>query len=296
MNKYVISFPTLSLLLFLLINVNCSSKNQHQQKKLATQNPTIDNPDPAHNSQNALDWTGMYDGLLPCADCPGIATKILLNKDLTYLKWTKYQDRSDSYFFETGTFEWSQNGRSIIFINDDSLLDKAKPPTAFYQVVENGLIQLDQAGNSIESELTDHYRLEKRTSRTGIPNAPLGAFVDDYDLQYQINEYLWEQLPNSKYYILEWNEEEGFLIAHNAEENPSGGLLWSRFDWVYLADEMEPYSWAFCMGAYNEGTFKAALDNTVADHNNPKAGCNGFPFSRMKVSVALKVESAFKKK
>lgn len=290
MNKHAFSFPSTALLLLvllhmLLINVACSSQNQEQQRSQSAINSTLNNPDPAHNSQNSLDWAGMYDGLLPCADCPGISTKILLNKDLTYLKWTKYQDRSDSYFFEKGSFEWGQNGRAIIFIKEDSLLDKAKRPTAFYQVVENGLIQLDQAGNSIDSDLAAHYRLEKRNSRSALPSALLGAFVDDYDLQYQINEYLWEQLPNSKYYILEWNEEEGFFIAHNAEENPSGGLLWSRFDWVYLADEMEPYSWAFCMGAYNEVTFNAALEKSIADHNYPKTGCNGFPFSRMKVSV-----------
>ena len=24
-----------------------------------------------HSSQNALDWAGVYEGVLPCADCPG---------------------------------------------------------------------------------------------------------------------------------------------------------------------------------------------------------------------------------
>jgi uncharacterized lipoprotein NlpE involved in copper resistance len=290
MNKHAFSFPSTALLLLvllhmLLINVACSSQNQEQQRSQSAINSTLNNPDPAHNSQNSLDWAGMYDGLLPCADCPGISTKILLNKDLTYLKWTKYEDRSDSYFLETGHFEWSKNGGTIVFVKDDSLLDKAKKPTAFYRVVENGLIQLDIAGNSIESELADHYRLEKRSSRLGDSKVLLGTFKDDYDLQYRINEYVWEQWPNATYYIIEWHEEEGFFIAHNAKENTSGGLLWSRFDWVYLSEEMQPYIWGFCMGAYKESTSNAALQNNIADHDNPKTGCNGFPFSRMKVSV-----------
>jgi uncharacterized lipoprotein NlpE involved in copper resistance len=270
-----------------LINIACSSKNQKQQIKLTTQNYGIDNLDAAYNSQDSLDWAGMYDGLLPCADCPGITTKILLRQDLTYLKWTKYQDRSDSYIFETGIFEWIHNENVIVFFKDDSVPDNTKKPTASYKVVENGLFQLDQEKKSIDGDLAEHYRLEKRNTHRHIPSALLGAFVDDYDIKYHINEYLWEQLPNTKYYILEWNEKEGYLIAHNAKENSYGGLLWRRFDWVYLADEIGPYTLAFCMGAYKEVTYKAALEHAIADHHNPKTGCNGFPFSRMKTAGSV---------
>ena len=34
--------------------------------------------DAAHNSRNALDWAGTYEGVLPCADCPGIQTRLSL--------------------------------------------------------------------------------------------------------------------------------------------------------------------------------------------------------------------------
>ena len=37
-----------------------------------------------HNAQNALDWNGTYQGLLPCASCEGIATELVLNDDGTY--------------------------------------------------------------------------------------------------------------------------------------------------------------------------------------------------------------------
>ncbi|HOD11102.1 MAG TPA: copper resistance protein NlpE N-terminal domain-containing protein, partial [Flavobacterium sp.] len=36
-----------------------------------------------HNSQNSLDYLGMYKGVLPCADCNGISTNIILSKDLS---------------------------------------------------------------------------------------------------------------------------------------------------------------------------------------------------------------------
>ena len=35
-----------------------------------------------HNSQNSLDWEGVYKGILPCADCDGIETEIVINSDL----------------------------------------------------------------------------------------------------------------------------------------------------------------------------------------------------------------------
>ena len=38
-------------------------------------------PDPAHNSRNSLDWAGIYEGVLPCADCPGIQTRLTLSRD-----------------------------------------------------------------------------------------------------------------------------------------------------------------------------------------------------------------------
>ena len=36
------------------------------------------------NSQNSLDWEGTYRGILPCADCEGIETKITLSANGTY--------------------------------------------------------------------------------------------------------------------------------------------------------------------------------------------------------------------
>lgn len=34
------------------------------------------------NSMTSVDWVGSYQGILPCADCEGIKTQIVLNKDL----------------------------------------------------------------------------------------------------------------------------------------------------------------------------------------------------------------------
>ena len=58
-----------------------------------------------HNSQNSLDWQGTYKGITPCADCDGIETELVLNKDLTYVIKTKYLGKGDGKTLEeSGNF------------------------------------------------------------------------------------------------------------------------------------------------------------------------------------------------
>jgi len=64
------------------------------------------------------DWVGVYAGTMPCADCPGIQTTVELHQDSTYTIQTKYLDKSDELFTETGKFQWSAQGNSIILDND----------------------------------------------------------------------------------------------------------------------------------------------------------------------------------
>ena len=46
-----------------------------------------------HNSRNSLNWAGVYAGTLPCADCPGIQTRLTLGNDGTFEKQSRYLDR-----------------------------------------------------------------------------------------------------------------------------------------------------------------------------------------------------------
>src|SRR5262245_45784650 len=73
----------------------------------------------SHNSQNSLDWDGVYHGVLPCADCEGIATMISLNKDNRFQIWRKYKGKQDSTIYSKGTFTWNKEG-SAITLNEGS--------------------------------------------------------------------------------------------------------------------------------------------------------------------------------
>jgi heat shock protein HslJ len=117
----------------------------------ATTSPTT-STDP-HSSYNSLDWDGIYRGVLPCADCPGIQTTIYLNRDLTYLKRTKYLDRPDSAEETKGMFSWNAAGNTITL--------KGAGDPASYFVGENTLTQLDMKGNKITGNLAGHYILSK---------------------------------------------------------------------------------------------------------------------------------------
>jgi uncharacterized lipoprotein NlpE involved in copper resistance/heat shock protein HslJ len=109
----------------------------------------------SHNSQNALDWSGTYKGITPCADCEGIETEVILNKDLTFVIKTKYLGKGDAKVFEEkGTFEWDNTG-SII------LLQGLKGSPSQYKVGENKLIQLDMDGKVITGQLAEKYVLPK---------------------------------------------------------------------------------------------------------------------------------------
>ena len=107
------------------------------------------------NSRTSIDWAGIYFGVVPCADCPGIETRITLNKDETYhISW-KYQDRGGEMFQNSGKFRWDDSG-GIITLD----LDKDKFPNQ-YRVGENRLFQLDRDGNRITGDLATNYILPK---------------------------------------------------------------------------------------------------------------------------------------
>lgn len=130
---------------------SCSSKtelNEHGELDLQH--------DPAHNSQNSLDWSGVYRGTMPCADCEGIQTEIRLMNDMTYQKSTKYLGKSDEISHESGKFEWNNEGSEITLIDP-----KNKSENSMYKVGENRLIKLDIDGDEITGKLAEMYILTK---------------------------------------------------------------------------------------------------------------------------------------
>jgi copper homeostasis protein (lipoprotein) len=112
--------------------------------------------DNAHSSQNSLDWSGMYKGVVPCADCEGIETILVLNADQSYLLRTTYLGKPDTKATEkTGSLTWNAEGNTVILGGIENAPNQ-------YFVGENKLIQLDLSGKKITGQLADKYVLVKQ--------------------------------------------------------------------------------------------------------------------------------------
>lgn len=103
-------------------------------------------------SENALDWNGTYEAVVPCADCPGIKTSLTLNNDKTFSITEEYINRN-SKNQDKGSFTWDTTG-SIITL-------KGKTANYKYKVGENILIQLDMDGKEIDGPNKDLYVFKK---------------------------------------------------------------------------------------------------------------------------------------
>jgi hypothetical protein len=115
-----------------------------------------------------------------------------------------------------------------------------------------------------------------------IPVALPANFTDDYGIRYAISDTLWFQLPSAKYHIIRWNLEEQYVIAKNGAANPGDGGLYTRIDYMPFKN-MEPFLWGFCLSTFDaKSDSLAEFSPTRTDRLNPRKGCNGYPFSRMK--------------
>ncbi|MDR2027686.1 MAG: META domain-containing protein [Prevotellaceae bacterium] len=124
-----------------------------EQGNIVSSSKIYSGPD---NSENSVDWDGVYNGVIPCADCPGIQVQITLSPDNTYKMNYLYMSREPFEKKYKGSFKWSMDGGSITLDNEDK--------TSFI-VGENLIIQLDTNGKIITGELADSYILVKVDTR-----------------------------------------------------------------------------------------------------------------------------------
>lgn len=107
-----------------------------------------------HTSQIALDWSGRYEGTLPCADCPGIKTAIELRYDNTFTQHLEYLEKKDGNFNETGKIEWHENGNKITLRSENG--EKQE-----FKIREGSMVMLNQDGEENTGPLAEKYVLEK---------------------------------------------------------------------------------------------------------------------------------------
>lgn len=97
-------------------------------------------PDPAHNSRNAVDWAGTYEGTTPCADCPGIATRLTLQADGRFALTTQYLERQVAPQTVRGSFSWNAAGTTVTLEGEGGGQQ--------FRVGEGRLLLLDRDGSA----------------------------------------------------------------------------------------------------------------------------------------------------
>lgn len=133
-----------------------SSTNGESQKKEVSSAPDH------HNSMISVDWEGTYQGVLPCADCNGIQTSLILEKNGSFTLTKHYLGKSKSPENPiVGKFEWDSDKNRIHLMKKDKQGNPIRLESYF--VGENQLFFLDQSGNRIKGALAEKYILKKNT-------------------------------------------------------------------------------------------------------------------------------------
>lgn len=144
MRKYL----SLALVLsFVLFSCNNRTKtNGHQIQR--TDTTVID----MHTAEISLDYCGIYEGTLPAADCPGIKTKLTINKNGTFSLHSEYIDKKDGIFDENGNY--SVEGNILTLKQNDG-------QTSYYKIEEGKIRMLNTEKQPITGQLAENYVLKQ---------------------------------------------------------------------------------------------------------------------------------------
>lgn len=134
--------------------MSCKDNKTTENEDVENQTEMEQVPD-MHTSQIALDWDGIYKGVLPCADCEGIETEVTLRDDNSYVIKRLYLGKDETVFEETGDLQWTEDGSTVVLTNSND------GNATLFKVGENHLRQLDLESRAIRGELAEKYLLQK---------------------------------------------------------------------------------------------------------------------------------------
>jgi hypothetical protein len=131
----------------------------------------------------------------------------------------------------------------------------------------------------------------------------VGNYVDSFDSAHEITKGAW-LVGGSVFHVLEFSNDEGWLVAHNDCANAFNPGRYSRFEWVWSA----PTSGAggaggadgaagaggaagetgtsdgtifYCQIGYDLASVSGALSLDTADRSDLQTGCAGFAWTEL---------------
>lgn len=104
-----------------------------------------------HSAQTSLDYYGVYEGVLPAADGPGIKTRLILGKDNMFELRSEYLGKKGGVFVDGGVF----------FVEGNLLVLEMQNASGYYRLGEGKLTMLSQDKQEVTGPLADMYVLKQ---------------------------------------------------------------------------------------------------------------------------------------
>ncbi len=153
------------------------------------------------NHLKPTDWAGTYEGKLPCADCPGIDTRLVFNNDGTYSRSSQKPGSGNQPYKTSGQAAWDQKHGLII------LQDSGSAIRVPYRMNKKGLIMMHLGTGARPREERAEYTLFKKDTQD--PTEHYWSLVELNGKSVSGN------LPDGKPHIL--------FHGHNGTTDGSGG-------------------------------------------------------------------------
>jgi hypothetical protein len=104
--------------------------------------------------------------------------------------------------------------------------------------------------------------------------AIVGTYMDEFGDTHTVSEIEWSNSAGS-FAISQWDNDEMWLVAQNAETNMYNPGQWSRFDWTWDGEQLY-----YCQSVYDGLTIEDALAGS-ADASDLVMGCGMFAWTRL---------------
>ena len=144
----------LPVLLTGLFAVSCSKKEEAKAEtpQAVEADSAQAQPEEAAKAEAPKKHVGEFSGKLPCADCPGIETKLTLNEDGSFLLDETYLEKKDGQFNAKGSYEVSTDGAFV------TLKEEGNDKPRVFLVEEDAAYLVEKVGDAKKPE----YKLAKK--------------------------------------------------------------------------------------------------------------------------------------
>lgn len=167
-NKAVNITILVLLTLFILFRVNTALNQMNSEDQQV--------------SQSIEDLPAVYSGVMPCADCPGIESTVVLNED-SFEELNHYQDRGDNLYRVEGT--WTLTGDTLKLYRIESEIHKA------FMFSRDQIKLLDRKLQPITGELEKNYTLDRSPEQESIRSSHSKLREEGIDFLASGNEPFW---------------------------------------------------------------------------------------------------------